>query len=183
VLHLGTKARDKGSITVLEAMQQLWASGSQASLVMAGSSLSEFDHFLRNQHVRPGRLLNLSFVSDEEKRDLLAATNILVHPSRVESLGLVYLEAWANAKPVIAANTPVSREVVAGENDGLLVPFGDSAALAGAIQRLLQNQQLCEFLGRNGQKKVQNRFSSRAALDRIYPFFQAQSAGAEKSSV
>jgi glycosyltransferase involved in cell wall biosynthesis len=183
VLHLGTKARDKGSITVLEAMQQLWASGSQAWLVMAGSSLSEFDQFLRGQQVRSGKLLNLSFVSDEEKRDLLAATTILVHPSRVESLGLVYLEAWENAKPVIAADTPVSREVVAGENDGLLVPFGDSEALAGAIQRLLQNQQLCEFLGRNGQKKVQNRFSSRAALDRIYPFFQAQSAGAEKPSV
>src|SRR5690348_8877458 len=183
VLQLGTKARDKGSITVLEAMQQLWASGSQAWLVMAGSSLSEFDHFLRNQQVRPGRLLNLSFVSDEEKRDLLAAATLLVHPSRVESLGLVYLEAWANAKPVVAADTPASREVIESEKDGLLVHFGDVPALAAALRRLLQDPQLRDRLGGNGQKKAQNRFSSRAALDRIYPYFQTQAAEVAKTAV
>jgi glycosyltransferase involved in cell wall biosynthesis len=183
LLHLGTKAPDKGSITVVEAMQRLWAAGSQAWLVMAGSSLSEFDDFLRRQQISSGKLLNLSFVSAEEKRDLLAATTVLVHPSRVESLGLVYLEAWANAKPVIAADTPVSREVVTAGVDGLLVPFGDSPALAAAVQHLLANEQICESLGLNGQKKVQNRFSSRAALDRIYPFFQAQPREVAKTAV
>ncbi len=174
LLHLGTKARNKGSITVVEAMQRVWAAGSEASLVMVGSSLSEFDDFLRTQKIPASKLLNLGFVSAEEKRDLLAATTALIHPSRVESLGLVYLEAWANGKPVVAADTPVSREVIDDGVDGLLLPFGDSAALAAAIVSLLTDQQRRESLGLNGEKKLRNRFSSRAALDRIYPFFHPQ---------
>lgn len=175
VLHLGTKAMDKGSITVVQAMQQLWSSGASACLVLAGSSLREFDEFLQRQPAPPGQLLNLNYISEEDKRDLLAATTMLVHPSRVESLGLVYLEAWANAKPVIAADTPVSHEVIDAGLDGLLVPFGDAPALADAIQRLLQDPQLSQSMGAKGQKKVQMRFSSPAALDRIYASFQAQS--------
>ena len=39
VLHLGMKAYEKGSITLVEAMQRLWANGSTAWLVMAGPSM------------------------------------------------------------------------------------------------------------------------------------------------
>jgi glycosyltransferase involved in cell wall biosynthesis len=183
LLHLGTKAADKGSMTVVEAAQKLWAAGCDATLVMAGSSLREFQEFLERQPAPGGRLLNLSYVSEEEKRDLLAAATILVHPSRVESFGLVYLEAWANAKPVIAADTPASREVVEDGVDGLLVPFGDATQLAGAMRRLLEHPELRQEMGRNGQKKLQSRFSSRAALDRIYTLFQPQPTEVARTGV
>lgn len=174
LLHLGTKAADKGSITVVQAMQKLGAAAADATLVMVGSSLREFEDFLQRQPADNCRLLNLSYVSAEEKRDLLAATTVLVHPSRVESFGLVYLEAWANAKPVIAADTPVTREVIQAGVDGLLVPFGDSSSLAGAMQKLLGNSELRRTMGLNGQKKLQTQFSSSAALDRIYRFFHTE---------
>lgn len=174
VLHLGTKAPDKGTLTVLEAMRQLWAAGCDAWLALVGSSVSEFDEYLRRHPATSSRLLNLGPVSSAEKRDLLAAATILVHPSRVESLGLVYLEAWANGHPVIAADTPVSREVVTAEGDGLLVPFGNGDLLAGAIRRLLDDPNLRRSLGQAGKKKVETQFSWKAAADRIYPFFQPQ---------
>ena len=172
VLHLGTKAPDKGSITVLEAMRQLWAEGRKTWLAMVGSSMSEFDSYLRSHPVPCNRLLNLGVVPPGEKRDLLAAASLLVHPSRVESLGLVYLEAWANGKPVIAADTAVSREVITGGQDGLLVPFGDAAGLAHAMWRLLEDPRLREAMGAAGKLKVQAQFSSVAAANRIYPLFQ-----------
>jgi glycosyltransferase involved in cell wall biosynthesis len=173
VLHIGTKAFEKGTMTVVDAMQRLWAAGSKAWLVLAGNSTTEFDNYLSRQRHLP-RLLNLGTIPDAEKRDLLAATTLLAHPSRVESLGLVYLEAWANGKPVIAADTPVSREVVAPESDGLVVPFGDADALSAAIGRLLADARLRLAMGSAGQRKVQNRFSWKAAADRIYPFFRVQ---------
>ncbi len=46
VLHLGMKAFEKGSITLLEAMKMLWARGSKAWLVMAGPSLSDFERYM-----------------------------------------------------------------------------------------------------------------------------------------
>jgi glycogen(starch) synthase len=176
VLHLGTKAPDKGSITVVESMRRLWAGGCQAWMALVGSSVTEFDEYLRSHPVTSSRLLNLGVVSAAEKRDLLAAASLLVHPSRVESLGLVYLEAWANRKPVIAADTGVSREVIAAGRDGLLVPFGDAAALADAMRRLLEDPTLRDAMGAAGHHKVQAQFSWPAAANRIYPLFQKNNA-------
>jgi glycosyltransferase involved in cell wall biosynthesis len=174
VVQIGTKAFDKGTVTLVEAMRSLWAAGADAWLVLAGSSTSSFDDYLASRQDRCSRLLNLGTISDVQKRNLLAAATVLVHPSRVESLGLVYLEAWANGKPVIAANTAVSREVIDAGVDGLLVPFGDATALGGAIRRLLEDAPMRLAMGNAGQIKVQNRFTWKAAADRIYPFLRSQ---------
>jgi glycosyltransferase involved in cell wall biosynthesis len=152
VLHLGAKAYEKGSITLVEAMKTLWERGSKAWLVMAGPSLSAFDEYLSSQAQPLPRLLNLPVFADSDKRDLLAAATVVAQPSRVESLGLVLLEAWANAKPVVAADIEVSRKLVEASGAGIVAPFGDSAALASAIQRLLEDPQLCREMGRRGQE-------------------------------
>ena len=128
VLHLGMKAFDKGSITVVEAMKMLWSRGSNAWLVMAGPSLSAFDDWIAANAQGCPRLLNLPPFADEEKRDLLASATLSAQPSRVESLGLVLVEAWANYKPVIAADTAVAQELVADSGGGAIVPFGDAGA-------------------------------------------------------
>lgn len=52
VLHLGMKAFEKGSITLVEAMKPLWERGSQAWLVMAGPNLSAFDEIHRKEGPR-----------------------------------------------------------------------------------------------------------------------------------
>jgi glycosyltransferase involved in cell wall biosynthesis len=173
VLQLGTKTEDKGTIAVVEAMKSLWAQGTEAWLVLAGASTSGFDDYLRIQQNLP-RLLNLGPVDEAEKRDLLAAMDILVHPSRVESLGIVYLEAWANAKPVIAADTAASRAVVTRGHDGLLVPFGDSGAIAGAIRQLLEDPDQRQRLGDAGREKVLAKYSWEAVLPEILQVFSGQ---------
>ena len=152
VLHLGAKAFEKGSITLVEAMKTLWERGSKAWLVMAGPSLSAFDEYLSSQAQPLPRLLNLPAFADSDKRDLLAGATVVVQPSRVESLGLVLLEAWANAKPVVAADIEVSRKLVEGSGAGVVVPFGDSLALAREIQKLLDDPQLCREMGLRGQE-------------------------------
>jgi glycosyltransferase involved in cell wall biosynthesis len=152
VLHLGAKAFEKGSITLVEAMKTLWERGSKAWLVMAGPSLSAFDEYLSSQAQPLPRLLNLPAFADSDKRDLLAGATVVVQPSRVESLGLVLLEAWANAKPVVAADIEVSRKLMEASGAGVVVPFGDSLALAREIQKLLDDPQLCREMGLRGQE-------------------------------
>ena len=151
VLHLGTKAFDKGSVTLVDAMKALWARGSQAWLVMAGPSLSAFDEYLAAQAKGLPRLINLPAFADEDKRDLLAAAAVVAQPSRVESLGLVLIEAWANAKPVVAADIAVSRKLVEGSGGGVVATFGDSAALARELERLLADPGLCLEMGSKGR--------------------------------
>ncbi len=67
VLHLGMKAFEKGSETVVEAMRILWARGSEAWLVMAGPSLSSFDAFLATRGKDCPRLLNLPAFGDQRE--------------------------------------------------------------------------------------------------------------------
>ena len=154
VLHLGMKAFEKGSETLVEAMKLLWARGSKAWLVMAGPSLSTFDTFIAKAGSACPKLLNLPPFAEAEKRDLLASGTIVAQPSRVESLGLVLIEAWANRKPVIAADIAVSRELINSSGGGIIAPFGDAEQLAGAIERLLSDPRLREKMGADGYRKA-----------------------------
>jgi glycosyltransferase involved in cell wall biosynthesis len=148
------RAPDKGSVCVVEAMKIVWQRHPSARLVLAGPSLSAFDLYLSTASAGCERLLTLGPVSDAEKRDWLAAATVVVQPSRVESLGLILLEAWANEKPVIAADTAVSRELVAHGRDGLLVPFGNNSRLAHAITQLLQDSSSRRAMGIRGREKL-----------------------------
>jgi len=154
VLHLAVKTFEKGSITLLEAMKILWTRGSNAWLVMAGPTMSDFERYMAANAPASPRLLNLPAFADQEKRDLLASATVVAQPSRVESLGLVMLEAWANAKPVVAADIAVSRELVNESGGGAVVPFGDANALADAIEKLLADSDLRRARGLGGQKKA-----------------------------
>ncbi|MGN6674834.1 MAG: glycosyltransferase family 4 protein, partial [Thermomicrobiales bacterium] len=104
VAIIGTTAYDKGTPHVVEAMRRFWRDGGEATLVIAGPTM---DHFLRYFAALPAadraRCRLLGFISAEEKRDLLAATDVFALPSRTDSFGIVYLESWCNGAPVIGA--------------------------------------------------------------------------------
>jgi glycosyltransferase involved in cell wall biosynthesis len=72
----------------------------------------------------------------------------------VESLGLVLVEAWANSKPVIAANIDVSRELITSSGGGAIVPFGDAPQLADEIEKMLSDPELRRKMGAGGRKKA-----------------------------
>ncbi len=154
VLHLGMKAFEKGSVTVIEAMKILWSKGSNAWLVMAGPSLSAFDEWVATAAQDCPRFINLPPFADSDKRHFLASATVVAQPSRVESLGLVLLEAWANRKPVIAADIAVSRELVIDSAGGAIVPFGNAQQLALEIEKMLANPELRHSMGVSGEKKA-----------------------------
>lgn len=154
VLHLGMKAYEKGSEALVEAMKLLWARGSNAWLVTAGPSLSTFDRFIASAGRNCPRLLNLPPFAEEEKRDFLASATIVAQPSRVESLGLVLIEAWANRKPVIAADIEVSRELISASGGGVTVPFGQAERLAEALETMLADPAARELMGSGGYRKA-----------------------------
>lgn len=156
VLHLGMKAFDKGSEMVVEAMKMLWAKGSKAWLVMAGPSLSTFDSYIAQAGKDCPRLVNLPPFADRDKRNFLASATIVTQPSRVESLGLVLIEAWANRKPVIAVDMGVSRELTTNSGGGVVVPFGIAQGLATEIERLLGDAESRQTMGDRGHEFALN---------------------------
>ena len=121
--------------------------------------------------------MNLPPFADDEKRDLLASATVVAQPSRVESLGLVLLEAWANQKPVIAADIAVSRELISESGGGAIVPFGDAQQLAVQIERLLGDPDLRHSMGDNGEKKALEYDGNRLWQRNVEVFEQVAKSG------
>ena len=155
VAFLSGMAYDKGAVTLVEAVRRLWAAGRNLHLVLAGSLLSAFQHYLdRLPAADRARLLVLPSIADTDKRGLLAACDLLAMPSRVDSFGMVYLEAWLYGKPVIGAQAWGIGDVIRDGEDGLLTPFGDAEALAAAIAHLLDHPEAAQAMGACGRAKV-----------------------------
>lgn len=155
VASISNLSYDKGTFHLVEAIRRLRQQGREIILALAGTVLQPFRRYWKRLHPddRKGILL-LGPIDHEEKRDLLAACDVFAMPSRTDSFGIVYLEAWLYRKPVIAARTWGVTDVVRNGEDGLVVPFGDVAALAEAIAFLIDHPDLRETMGRKGEQKV-----------------------------
>jgi len=170
VLSIGAAAYDKGTMHLIQAMQRLWRAGSNARLVLvANTTLSQFDQFymaLPEDHKQ--RILLLRAAPHQTKLDALAAADVYAMPSRTDSFGIVYLEAWMYSLPVIGARAGGVPAVIDHEHNGLLINFGDVAALTSAIERLLRDQALARRLGEHGRAKVLRELT----FDRKYALMQ-----------
>lgn len=160
VLTLGALARDKGTVHLLRAAQVVWEEGRALTLVLIGPMEKGVEEALAGlPEAHSGKWLHLEQVSEEEKWDALDAADVLALPSRTESYGIVFLEAWARGKPVIGARAGAVEEVVDDGKNGLLVEYGDLAALANALRKLLDDPELASVMGQRGREEVQSQFT------------------------
>ncbi len=155
VLFIGALAYDKGAIHLIEAMQRLWRNGHTATLALIGAPLAHFDTFYaRLPAADRARIRLLPYAPDPVKRDALAAADVFALPSRTDSFGIVFLEAWCYGVPVIGARAGGIPDVIIDGQDGLLVRFGDVVGLAQAIGLLLGDRALAQRLGAAGRQKT-----------------------------
>jgi glycosyltransferase involved in cell wall biosynthesis len=77
----------------------------------------------------------------------------------MEGLGIVLLQASAAGVPVVAARAGGIPEAIEDGLTGLLVPPGDSGALAEAVSELLSDPGRARAMGDAGQERVRNEFS------------------------
>jgi glycosyltransferase involved in cell wall biosynthesis len=156
-------------------MRRVWERGTDATFVMAGSTM--LDKFRRYYDELPDEVRAkcrwLGFISDEDKRDLNAAGQVFCMPSRTDSFGIVYLEAWLNGVPVIGANAGGVPEIISDGVDGYLVEFGDVAALANRIQLLLQRPDTADAMGQAGTRKVLAEHTWDHKIARIAEIYQS----------
>lgn len=106
------------------------------------------------------RVLFHGAVAQEELPPLYRACDVVSMPSLVaESFGLVVIEALGCGIPVVASNGPGVRTIIRHNSLGLLVEPGDSALLADALHRLLQDKAQRQIMGRQGSTEVKERYT------------------------
>jgi glycosyltransferase involved in cell wall biosynthesis len=170
ILFAGTKDYNKGAIHLLQAVEKIRQKLKDLILVSIGLPTKEWK---RSRNLLPeDSLLDLGHVSEEEKREAFDACDLFVMPSRYDSFGIVYLEAWRCGKPVIGARVGAIPEVIEEGKDGLLVEFGEVDQLASAIISLLNTPDLSKEMGETGRKKVIDRFNWQKNVGKIEDVFE-----------
>ena len=104
---------------------------------------------------------------------LLAQAHAFVLASRWEGFGLVFLEAMAAAKPVVATRVSAIPEVVADNETGLLVPPDDPEALARALLDLLQDPARARQMGVAGHARLHAHYGAAAMVAKTLALYAA----------
>lgn len=139
----------KGHRFLLDALPALLARYPTLHLVCFGQGPEEAA--LRGRIAADGLIGRVHLAGfRDDLRLLLPCLDLVVHPALLEGLGVSLMQAAAAARPIVASRTGGIPEVVHDEENGLLVPPGDSIRLGAAIDRLLADAHLRERLGAAG---------------------------------
>jgi hypothetical protein len=129
-------------------LREYWARrGTPIKLLLMGRDPFELPPAMREI------VLDLGYVSVQEKHDAYAAADVYVHPSLIESFSIVLMEAWLQGTPALVhADCAVTRE--AAETSGGGLSFGTFGEFAAALDLLLANADLRKRMGELGRKFV-----------------------------
>lgn len=166
VAHLANLSHAKGTIDLLRAARRAWERGAGFDLVLAGPQMPDFRRFWQD-YAPKERVRILGELDETRKRDFYAGIDVFCLPSRSDSFGLVLLEAWANAKPVVAYRAGGVAELVRHERDGLLARCGDVDGLAEALLKLERDRDQREAYGLAGQARVGREFVWEEKLQKV----------------
>jgi glycosyltransferase involved in cell wall biosynthesis len=155
--HLSNNSGEKGTVDLLLAASLLWQRGLSFRLALAGPAMPNFERFWREQDFG-SEVIRLGPLTELEKRDFFASIDLFALPSRSDSFGLVFLEAWANKCPNLAYRAGGVADVLWHERDSLVVPCGDVLALAEGLRRLVMEPALRRRLGETGHHRVEQEF-------------------------
>ncbi|GIH17375.1 glycosyltransferase family 4 protein [Rugosimonospora africana] len=127
----------KGFPILLDAYRRVVAHRPGLRLLVAGpGELAE----LGETGGIPDGVTFLGKVSEQDKARMLQSLDVYVAPNtHGESFGMILTEAMAAGAPVVASDLDAFRRVLDGGRAGELFPVGDAAALAGALDRLLDD--------------------------------------------
>ncbi len=164
---VGRLQRWKGMHVLIDALPAVRAKHPGATLVIVGGPHEpepDYPALLQAQVLRLGlndAVIFAGFQSDVPR--WMQAMDIVVHASDREPFGIVVIEAMALGKPVVAGAAGGPAEVLTPGVDGLLAPFGDAAALSGALLRYLDDPSFAARCGEAAARRARDFSATRFA--------------------
>ena len=176
VFYIGRFDERKGIETLVRAVNQShWRDDDRLQLIIGGGSRPGRSDGIERERIEniaqelgiisktrfPGR------ISDEDLTLYYAAADVCVVPSHYEPFGLVAIEAMASGTPVIASDVGGLQFTVVDEETGLLAPPKTVEAFARAIDRILDDSQWRDQLGKKARLRVEEKFSWRGVAAQL----------------
>lgn len=167
----------KGQHIFIEAAALLHPKFPKVRFLIVGAPLfREFDYEASLRELAKSRGLE-SVVEFTGHRDdvpqIMRDLDIVVHASTVgEPLGQVIIEGMAAGRPVVATRGGGTPEIVVEGVTGFLVPMGDAAAIAGAVERLARDPALRASMGANGHRRVVEHFTIEQTASKVQEVYR-----------
>lgn len=165
VLFVGRLVARKGIPTLIEAARRLRETvpirvviigeGPERSAIEAEIARAGLDGVVELR----GRVPSDELVRAYQGADALVLPAVVDARGDTEGLGVVVLEAMSCGTPVVASDIGGITDMVTHDQTGLLVPPGDPAALAAAIERLAKDPDLWRRLAHAGHRRFRDDFS------------------------
>lgn len=160
----------KGHRYFLKAARELKKAGYQAKFLIVGDgSLRAELEEAAQRYGLGGDAVFTGYVKDTSLLLNLADVNVI--SSESEAMSLSILEAMSLGKPTIATNAGGNPEIVKNGRTGLLVGFGDSASLAEAMIKLMEDETLYQEFAHNSLEQFQQNFKAETMvrnLEKLY---------------
>ena len=182
VLFVGRLAAVKGVPLLLEAFSRVRQAHREARLTLVGDG-SERAH-LEAYAEALGLGDTVDFVgyrTQDEVASLLEHADMLVLPSFAEGLPVVLMEALASRIPVIATSVAGVPELVRDGETGILVPPSDVDGLTAALDRLLNEPDLCQRLGEGGLVAVLDQHDVAREAEKLLSLFWDDGQGRSRA--
>jgi glycosyltransferase involved in cell wall biosynthesis len=172
VIAVGRQEFQKGQRHLLEAVERILPAHPRLVVMLAGrkgATTSELERIA----ARPGLRDAVRFLGHrDDVPDLLAASDVFAFPSRYEGLGGSVIEAMALGLPIVASDIPAVREIVEEGRNAVLVPPGDSASLASALDGILRDPSRRRAFGARGRTIFEERFTLERSTARMIALYE-----------
>ena len=172
IISVGSLIQIKGFDTLLKSIPLVKKEIDGVKFIIAGEG-SEREKLL--ELIKKLKISNdVILVGNINYHDLpkyYAASDLFVHPSNVESMGRVILEAQAAGKPVVATNIGGIPEAVS-KDSAILVPSKNSKELANAIIKILKNEELSKNMSIKGRELVVESFEFWKQEEKLIKFYK-----------
>ena len=161
----------KGHRYFLKAARELKRAGCKARFLIVGDGSLRTE--LEELAQRLGVSENVIFTGYVKNTALLLnITDVNVISSDSEAMSLAILEAMSLEKPTIATATGGNPEIVQNGRDGLLVGVADSASLADAMMKIMQNQEMYRDFSRNAGMLFREKFRADIMVRNLEKFYE-----------
>lgn len=170
VINIGTVCDRKGQHLFARAVDLLWhhapTLAAETEFLMVGGGDTAYDRTLAEFLVELNRP-NLRIVPGTgDIYPYYCAADLFVCSSYEESFPRVILEAMAFEVPIVSTSVHGIPEMARADLEAELVPPGDSAALAAAMQRQLTSPETGRVLAQHARIRVAAEFDSKVVLPR-----------------
>jgi glycosyltransferase involved in cell wall biosynthesis len=168
ILYFGRLAREKGLVTLLEAMKKF----PRTRLLIAGTGEMETEIEMAIEKQRMTNVQLLGYITGSKLISLIEGAQFVVVPSEwYETFGLIIVESYACGKPVIGADIGGISELI-NQDTGLLFRPGNSEELTEKLNHYITHPDLVKEHGRNARKFVEENFAPSLHYERIFSLYQ-----------